>query len=263
VTLGVHDIPSPDGVAEVSHPLRAACTGARHVTPTADGLTWAEYWSARASCGRRDVDETRPTPDELAVGSQGSGVDLSDKLHLQTVRLKTASDVGRADRRQSDGRSRPEMAGQNASLHPSANALGIKPAALRLVHDTGHVELRGLEPSDGGHARLLVGSAPTPRRPVVLEPPAASKRTRSTRMARGSHATDAQALQLNSGVTLRSGGRRTAPCRRGIPTARRRCVRTGSEASDSVTCAYETPSEHGRALAFTAKADGALLTAMT
>jgi hypothetical protein len=60
-----------------------------------------------------------PTPDELAVGSQGSGVDLSDKLHLQTVRLKTG--VRRWAELTVDsltgGVALKNMAGQNASLH--------------------------------------------------------------------------------------------------------------------------------------------------
>jgi hypothetical protein len=115
------------------------------------------------------------------------------------------------------------MAGQNASLHPSANALGIKPAALRLVHDTGHVGCGGSQNllTVDVNTRLLVGSAPTPSDETVVLERACGVQTDTFNLGWQEGAiryTPTRRLQLNSGVTLRSGGRRTAPCRRGIPT---------------------------------------------
>jgi hypothetical protein len=131
------------------------------VTPTADGLTWANI-GVRGFVWKTTLTNTSPRQmNGRRIAGFRSGP--SDKLHLQTVRLKTASDRRRLTVDSLTGgvalktwlvRTRPYT--------PRRTPSGIKPAALRLVHYTGHGAAGVSEPSDGGCNTLAFSrSAPT------------------------------------------------------------------------------------------------------
>jgi hypothetical protein len=260
-----------DRALDVSHPIQvpSARVGAYTLTPELDCLTL----SGALKCdGVRvnDVTLTKhaPTPDEIAIGSSGSGVDLSDKLHVQTVRLKTAADVWvelTADSL-TGAVALQNMDGQVVTLHPSHSALSVKPAALRLVHDTGHVELRGTPGllaldvnqlafasgqrmlQEGGGKVVFNGSWSVNTDTFKLE------------MAAGADVlhTNARALQLDLGVTLRSKGAGRVHIDGGNASISSESE-LALEAQNAIILRLCDQQASWKEYAFTSKADGALL----
>lgn len=276
VTLGAGTIaPTTSGDAlEVSQALHVPtlAIGTHELTPAVDRL----LLNGVLDCTGIQIDDVTltkhsPTPDEVAAGSFGEGLDLSDKLHLQSVRLRTADDVWVELTTDSltGAMALKNMDGQVATLHPSQNALSVRPAALRLVHDTGYVELKGTSgllavnvdalafasgqqvQVDGNGSVTLEGTWSLRTDTYFLE------------MAPGSGTlhTNANALQLDLGVTLRSEGEghlRIDSDQNGVSTV---CAVTtlGLEAQGAVALRMRDENATWKQYAFTAKADGALL----